>query len=402
MGETRPLLPVIFAVLGLVLAACGSGNSAPTRTTQPDASAPADSTSAAQTYTKAWTWQNPNPRVWQWVGLHGDRVFVAWGGKYDPSSSAPGHPGGLTTLASASGAVGWEVKTPSQAFPPAFADKLAILGTGEGTVLGIDEATGAERWRTTFPGVPLWVVSLGNGLVAVADGDPEDIGPGGLVDKMRLAGRVWGLDTATGQVKWRAAVGAFRTFVVLTPAGLAVAAPDNRGGGDVALLDPATGTVKWQVTTEYAAAAPAVAGELLLVPGAGSMVALRLADGQETWRASPVNGGTFTSIIVQGSEFISASNTHTIERRKAADGSLVQSSQFPDCGFLAIASSPFAIASGSLARVGPGTSPFGLEPVYSARDGQVQSAAVDGQTLVLSEETRFGDPPKVVGFRAGP
>ena len=144
-----------------------------------------------------WRWESGLFNVVIWTQANGSKVAASYGGLYEGPSNFSPKPGGLALLDALSGKEIWRHDTPTQAFPAAFNAGVVAVGTGDGTVFAWDEATGAERWRLSFDGIPFQVMRAASVFV-VADADPETWGPNGLVDKTRLGGRVWGVDPATG------------------------------------------------------------------------------------------------------------------------------------------------------------------------------------------------------------
>ena len=219
-----------------------------------------------------------------WVRADASAVMTTFGALYEAGTHPSQTPGGAALLELTKGTEVWRVATTAHAFPAALFDDTVVLGTADGTVLGIGRADGSERWRLEFPGVPFQAIRSGD-TVVIADADPETWGPHGLVDKTRMAGHVWGLDPRTGEVKWRTKVGAFNAFIAATDLLVIAAGTDHQGGGEVAALDPGTGAERWR-TAAQVASPPALGDSVVVVPGS-QLLALNLSDGSLRWGASP-------------------------------------------------------------------------------------------------------------------
>lgn len=157
-----------------------------------------------------------------------------------------------------------------------LAGDVVVAPLGNGTVVGLDRASGTARWRIRPDTLARFVaapVALPGGAVAVAD------------DR----GTVRALAPGTGEVLWTRAVGA---PVAHTPAvGAAAAAllvPTTRGA--LVALDVRTGAERWRAELGQddrvvpRVATPGV-GEELAVVGAtnGRLVAIDVVSGAERW-----------------------------------------------------------------------------------------------------------------------
>jgi outer membrane protein assembly factor BamB len=180
----------------------------------------------------------------------------------------------------------------------------AILGFSDGSLVGVDAATGSELWTKRvgegrYPDVVADVVPVGNGsLLAAGFYGPFQafdlasrntlwrvesgaayapaVGEGGSVTWLGATdGKVHAIATLTGAERWAWDSGdnaAALTTPVSTPAGLVVASST----GGVWLLDPETGAERWAFGEPYllsgVSSVPVVAGrQLLMVTNAGRL-----------------------------------------------------------------------------------------------------------------------------------
>jgi outer membrane protein assembly factor BamB len=158
-------------------------------------------------------------------------------------------------------------------FAPMFADASIWAAASDGTVVRIDAATGAVRWRSDAGARLTAGVGTDGSLVAVATRDGAIVAFG-----------------ADGRRLWGTPIGAEVVNPPAVAAGLVlVRASDNR----VIALDAATGTRRWNFQRQNPplvlrqAGGIAVAGDVAFVgmPG-GRIVALDLRSGAPRWDAA--------------------------------------------------------------------------------------------------------------------
>lgn len=347
-----------------------------------------------------WRWDSGLFNVIIWVRANGSRVAATYGGLYDGQGSFSPKPGGIALLDSATGTELWRHNTPTQAFPAAFNGGVVAAGTGDGTVFGWDETTGAERWRLSFDGIPFQVISAA-GVFVVADADPETGGPNGLVEKTRLGGRVWGVDPATGNVLWKTTVGSSNAFIavesLLTGGFIAASSSSPSGGGDTVVIEPATGKERWRTKLE-ASSPPAVEGSLLVVPGS-SLRALDLTTGDLRWSAPVSGNGTFFFPGITANAVIAGANG-SLSVLDARDGHLLATGQFGECvsrttEWLSGLASGYGLMCGSLVRLLKDSAGWKLVAVLTPQ-GAIDSMDASGAAIVFS--TGIGSAPDQVLF----
>ncbi len=162
---------------------------------------------------------------------------------------------------------------------PALADGLVVVASLQDTLYAVDARTGAWKWhlrRETREGFTV------RGAASVAAG-------GGLVHAGFSDGTLVGLDLATGQVRWErhaAPSGDYPDIdsLVLHQGRLYAAA----FSGAVVALEAATGKPLWQVETPEASRVAMLPGTLVAV-STKSVLALSPTDGRTLWTA-PLEG----------------------------------------------------------------------------------------------------------------
>ena len=348
-----------------------------------------------------WRWDSDTPDPWVWVRAHAATVFASVNPRgSDGNLRGPGY---VVALDTASGTELWRFDTPSLPFPIEISDENVVFGTSDGTVYALAASTGKKAWERPFDGLPFQVLRAGTALV-VADADPELWGFGkGLPEKQRLAGRVEGLDPASGSSLWKTAVGKLSALAVVAGRDLVVASSEPSGDSQVVLLDGPTGRVRWRASTPTVAAPPVIAGKVLLVPGQ-TLTAYDLDSGKVTWAETSSNGGTFSTPLVVGDAVFAATNTGSLESRSLSTGRLNGASGFSDCGFLPIQHSQLFLSATSLRNCGiwrlnsEPNGKFNPQPVITPQ-GKVQSADAAGGVVFFSTRINPFAPTVIVAVR---
>ncbi|HET7718730.1 MAG TPA: PQQ-binding-like beta-propeller repeat protein, partial [Acidimicrobiales bacterium] len=141
-------------------------------------------------------------------------------------------------------------------------------GDGEPSshLVGLDRATGAERWRSVVPGLQAGHAVEVAGVVAV-----------------RIVDKLMGLDARTGAVRWSVAAGPNDGWplVAAGPDAVAVGGKD----GTVTVVEVADGRRRWSTQTEGAVAVLGTPdGEVLLAANDPDFYrAFRISDGTPLW-----------------------------------------------------------------------------------------------------------------------
>lgn len=209
-------------------------------------------------------WQaRPGP-VAPLLGLVEGALFVALGR------------GGTAAYDAADGRLLWTAapdRRPAAVSRRHVAGDVVVLPTEDG-LAAFDHSTGAPRWATPLPSMPL-----------------EPLVLGGSVYARTIDGTVVALDAWDGRERWRADVGAFGNFALAGPAGRRLFAAGTTG---LVALDAATGAELWRWAGERVYAAPLAAdGALYVGTLAGDLLVLDPATGAERGRlalGAPVLG----------------------------------------------------------------------------------------------------------------
>lgn len=158
-----------------------------------------------------------------------------------------------------------------RAATPVVADALVVVGSNDAAVYGLDRASGDVRWRTPTSG--------GVGHVAAADG--VVYAPVRGSDPHLLA-----LDVESGAERWRWDGPGGAGTPSVGDDGLVV--PLREGGDDyaMAVLDPETRAVRWRepIAGRWTDSGLALAGGRVHSIGEDGLVARSLADGSVEWR----------------------------------------------------------------------------------------------------------------------
>jgi outer membrane protein assembly factor BamB len=276
------------------------------------------------------------PLALRWATPIGGHVLqaapvIAHGNVYVTATDlGDGTTGGVVALELATGAIKWRTTTPRQVRGgPAVSGTTVAAVQLDGTVLGLDADTGAERWRSELgigispsaaaifapPTADAGDILVGNqrhlAAISAAEGamvwtvdpvpDGRDsealsavaIGDGAAVGVFnRALGGVGAWDRTTGTERWRF-TGELTTAINASPViadGLVYVV---NGVDEVFALDLATGAKRWQIKLDPAGFAwgnatvgtPAIANRVLVVPTLyRDLVALDATSGFELWR----------------------------------------------------------------------------------------------------------------------
>jgi len=216
-----------------------------------------------------------------------------------------GGAGFVTALDDFTGSRVWRADTIGiVAAPPAVTAEAAYVGTLAGELYAFDPGSGAVRWRApaaggvvgspVVAGETVYVATRGTGTAATATPEAE-------------AGALQAVETATGRIRWRVALGARPEATPVAAEGVVLVA----GGGRLAAHDAATGATRWTTAIgERGPAAPAVSeGTLYVADPAGGVVALAAADGTERWRLALPDPATVAPVVAGGIAYVAAGSS---------------------------------------------------------------------------------------------
>ena len=178
---------------------------------------------------------------------------------------------------------------------PTLAGGVLHVGTDEGLLIGIDVATGGERYRARL-----------GGLVRSSPLPAGDSVVVGVVDA-KGAGAAIAVD-AKGKTVWTRKLGAVFSSAALA-GGRVLCGSDD---GALHALDGATGSVAWSARLgAKIRATPAVSGETAIV-GAfdGTVRAIRLADGSEAWSCALGHAVYSSACLVGGTAVLGCHEGH--------------------------------------------------------------------------------------------
>src|SRR5687767_11078900 len=171
---------------------------------------------------------------------------------------------------------------------PAVADGVVYAGGGEGILLAVDAASGAERWRLAVGGEAIGAPAVAGGLVFVTAAATIGGGSAELV----------AVDASDGTEHWRVAVGNQPLYAAPVTDGELVYVPGEGESEMAALLalEAASGAERWRYDTGgFVIGIPATAEGRVFVATNHALIALDAATGQETWRVDDVESGLLSA-----------------------------------------------------------------------------------------------------------
>ncbi|MGW4102899.1 serine/threonine-protein kinase [Streptomyces sp. NPDC004976] len=207
------------------------------------------------------------------------------GGLVHPSLDVLGD--GLEALDPVTGEPVWQEDMPAYDGVRAVGDML-LLTRSDGTVTGVDSASGEIRWSHRIPGqtVPYFTSLAGEAGESGRPGEPSAYATSPAGDG--IGTRVTAVDPATGDVRWDAELEGSLTPVGAVD-GSVYLLVDGAVHGDayaVVRFTPGTGAVdRVTLPVPVAQAESGVHGDTVYLMGAGgSLVAVDMAAGKQRWR----------------------------------------------------------------------------------------------------------------------
>jgi outer membrane protein assembly factor BamB len=191
---------------------------------------------------------------------------------------------------------------------PSIDGDVVIFGSRDGTIYGVDAATGRERWRDASY-APSWI-----------SGSPAIRGDTAFVTTSD-ARVIAALDARTGQELWRTPVGA-RIFPAVTLiGGSALAGTD---GGQLVSLDASTGRVQWRLEAGDPVQGTAAIRNGVLYFGSDGGRVFAVAPGGATYPALAVYwDARFTRDLVPGGavlrDYLAGSGYQIVDSRQLAE-----------------------------------------------------------------------------------
>jgi outer membrane protein assembly factor BamB len=189
---------------------------------------------------------------------------------------------------------------------PSIAANVIIFGSRDGTVYGVDTATGRERWRASY--APSWT-----------SGSPTIRSDTAFVTTSD-AKVVAALDARTGRELWRTSVGARIFPAVNLVGGAALIGTD---GGQVVSLDASTGRVQWRFEAGDPIQGTAAVRDGVLYFGSDGGRVFALAPGGSAYPALAVYWDpVFTNDLVPGGaalrDYLAAFGYQPLDSRQLA------------------------------------------------------------------------------------
>jgi len=206
----------------------------------------------------------------------------------------------------------------------------------DGTVYGIDFATGEQRWRTAA--VP-----------HASHRAPPVVLPDGTVLVASTLGRLVALDPVDGQATWTVELGAPVEEAPAVQGGLLVV-PTTRGR--LVALDPVTGADLWSIAAERTGDrffTPTVTSEAVYAGASGGGLVSVGLDGVERWRRQTPGHVAAAPLVVGGRVFAGTMDSRLVVL-DAGTGAEQWSHEFPG----RVKSAPIAFGAMVLVPVEPG------------------------------------------------
>lgn len=185
----------------------------------------------------------------------------------------------------------------SSSSPIVYQDLVIVTASAESqAIIGFDSSTGKEMWRQEAKGLDnMWGTPT---LVSISEGESELV--------MCVAGELWGMDPATGKLKWFAkATEAQQSYNSVVTEGKRIFAMTGRGGGSIAVDAGGSGDVSetntvWEGRDTASFASPVAHGSKLYSIASGVLTVVDKKTGERVsqvrLRGAQQTGGRFGSL----------------------------------------------------------------------------------------------------------
>lgn len=223
--------------------------------------------------------------------------------------AATGHdaPARVRAYDARTGRLRWTYRTGPNAFIRALGDGWVVVAADYGPLIGLDLATGRERWRFEL-------ASLQAAEYGTIAGDTLFIGTSFTAEGALDPPVVYALDLATGRQRWRTVLDRGTDLQWAAPVVdggqvLVADTPSHEGSAPTShlhALDAGTGRVRWKADLHanqqgFFAEPPVVADGLVYVATASRrLLALEVDSGREVWRERgfPVVAGVRDGMVI--------------------------------------------------------------------------------------------------------
>ena len=223
--------------------------------------------------------------------------------------SATGHdePARVRAFDARTGRLRWTYRTGPNAFVRAIGNGWVIVAADYGPLIGLDLATGKQRWR-------FQLASLQAAEYGTIAGDTLFIGTSFTSEGAVDPPVVYALDLATGRQRWRSVLDRGTDLQWAAPVvngGQVLVAdtlshPGSAPASHLHALDAGTGQLRWKTDLHadqqgFFAEPPVVAGGLVYVATASRrLLALEVDSGREVWRTRgfPVVAGVRNGLVL--------------------------------------------------------------------------------------------------------
>lgn len=229
----------------------------------------------------------------------------------------------------------WRMTPGCAPYQPVVAPDAVFFACDDGSVRALDRSDGSELWKVDTGAAPFLPVLAGD-LLVLGNADPED---DYRLDGTDPAGRpsstVLALDRATGDEIWRFS----------DPAGPGFAPADANGefafavlrtAGQLVALRLDDGSEAWRADIgPFPFGPPHAAGDTVYVATDG-LAAFDAATGDLLWSAEVPNGGTWVSPVRAGDTVIAGTNVSAIYGLSADGGTIAWELDYCDCPYRAL------------------------------------------------------------------
>ncbi len=301
--------------------------------------------------------------------------------------------GRVVSLDGDSGAEQWKVDLPCVPFTAALDAERAYVPCNDGAVYALARDDGRTLWRTETRTSPLAPV-IGEGLLFLDSADPDGPSQLGVDPKYYGVADVIALDLATGQERWRVAMGGEDVFVSYAEGTVFAVNGRNSSAGAplrLAALNARDGQERWTVPVDGSRHAPRIDGGDVFV-SSDVVASFNGATGALNWSYDRF---AHDIAVTRGSVFgVGSYGNDASFGLDAVTGDVLWTEGYCDCAFHPVQAGDVVFFGGAFGAIDPR---FGSPAITSDDEiGSILAPAIVGEWIYTGDVRHSGSYRTVV------